>query len=334
MAAFRASLRTLARPLQLSSKLALPARQLHATRVALKKVAADEFDDPFAEEPVDDLFAAAPEPEVEEAPVKPSKHRSDGRLTERERRTRLDTLFAFVEPRVGRTPAEKMPLLRKSVFPQLLHLTMTPEDLHKVSTLMISWKEGNMGTQGKARYDAHGRVRGANPFQSSTSELFSRRACELGIPEHALAVFGDLPKYALPMTLPAARRLLRGLVDANRPFTEVVTTVVLFERHGLSPAQNDFASCALVLGAALKHLEAHPGDANTKLLVEQLVPALEKGLATAEPMPGSPDPREKSLREWLKDAMKNLNAFLEVEEKPRAWLEDWMKRSRFFPSTN
>ncbi|KAJ7051017.1 hypothetical protein C8F01DRAFT_1263498 [Mycena amicta] len=335
----RASFRTLARSATFSS----PSRQLHKTPIVFKKKQASSAlatdDDELFDEPVEDLFSVGGEKKTAStSTAKPPKKKAldqalDRRLSPAQRQKRFTTLVQFVEPRVGRNPTKKSPLLRRTVFPQLLHLAMTAEDLQTISKLMISWKEGNLGTQGKARFDAEGRPKGVNPFDEPTSELFARRCSELGVPEHALAVFGDFPTYALPLTLPAARRLLHSLTAGERPFAEVVIAVALFDVHGLPPATEDFVSCALLLGACVKHLETNPGDKNVKALVAQLVPALQKSLAEAEPIPASRDVREKTLRQWLKDSMKDVNAFLETQGTPREWLELWMAQSRFFSTS-
>ncbi|KAF7290830.1 hypothetical protein MIND_01324200 [Mycena indigotica] len=334
--AARVSFRTLSR----SASFALPARGLHTTPVVLKKKAARatiEEDIDLFDEPVEDLFSSGPEKKASTSAttstaVPSTQERKGRRLDPNERQKRFTQLVQFTEPRVGRNPTKTSPLLRRTVFPQLIHLAMTAEDMKTISNLMISWKEGNLGTQGKARFDANGRPKGVRPFDEPTSELFTRRCSEFGIPEHALTVFGDSPTYALPLTLSAGRRLLRSLIAGERPFVEVVTAAALYEVHGLPSVQEDFASCALLLGACVKHLGSNPLDKKAKALFAQLVPALEKGLADAEPIPASRDVWEKSLREWLKASMKDINASLQTQGKPRDWLELWMSRSRFFPT--
>ncbi|KAF7324735.1 hypothetical protein MKEN_00515200 [Mycena kentingensis (nom. inval.)] len=277
-----------------------------------------------------DLFPGEePDPE----PVLPGGKRTNTPLE------RYERLVEFVTPRVGRAPTEKTPLARRSVFPQLIQLSREPEHLETISKLMISWKEGNLGTQGRARFRKDGKPRGANPFDLPTSELFARRCDELGVPELALKVFGDLPTYALPMTLHAARRLLHSLIAADRPLSEVVTVAALFESHQLPPAVEDYVSCALLTQACIKHLRSEPDDAQTRSLVYKLIQSLENSISAAEPMPTSKDVRDKALRAWTRSALKEIVAFLDAKptddtpewQKPRptSWLEGWMVKSQF-----
>lgn len=149
-------------------------------------------------------------------------------------------------------------------------------------------------------------------------------------------MYGAFPKYALPLTLPAARRLLHGLVAAERPLTDIVTATALYAPHGLPPVNEDLASCALLLSACLKHLKTTEGKARkeTQALVNELVSSLEARLATTAPMPESKDVRDKTVRKWLKSVMLDVNEFLRGNDQPRGWLESWMVQSRFKPSTN
>jgi hypothetical protein len=160
------------------------------------------------------------------------------------------------------------------------------------------------------------------------------RCEELGCPELTLTVFGTYSTYALPLTLPAARRMLHGLITAKRPLTDVTTATALYASHNLPPVYKDLPSCALLLSACLKHLETLEGKKrkDAEELVEALVPELRKRLARSKPMANSRDVRDKTLRGWLKGVLTEVDAFLRAKGQPRMWLEVWMVRSRFVPS--
>jgi hypothetical protein len=110
----------------------------------------------------------------------------------------------------------------------------------------------------------------------------------------------------------------------------------LYTSHGLSPAQYDLPSCALLLSACLRHLKSTDpaGKADTQVLVDALVHALKRGLKKTPPMPESRDVRDKTVRRWLKGVTRDVNEFLRGTETPRDWLESWMVRSRFIPSAS
>ncbi|KAJ6547692.1 hypothetical protein B0H19DRAFT_1166940 [Mycena capillaripes] len=333
--------------------LVLQRRPIHSTPVAFKKkrskaVVEDLFDDEEQWGVVEDLIPTTPR-------EKPSSSTSDAvvastsspiaqltkkiegrRLGPGQRLDRFYTLVRFVKPRIGRHPTKKTPLIRRTVFPQLIQLATTPEHIHIITDLMVTWKEGRLGTQGKARFGPDGKPKGAYPFAEPTSELFARRCEELGIPEHALEVYGAFPKYAFPLTLPAARRLLHGLLVAERPLADIVTATALYAPHGLPPVNEDLASSALLLSACLKHLKTTEGKTRkeTQALVNELVSSLEAQLATTAPMAESRDVRDKTVRKWLKSVMLDVNEFLRGNDQPRGWLESWMMQSRFKPSVN
>ncbi|KAJ6541973.1 hypothetical protein DFH09DRAFT_1041350 [Mycena vulgaris] len=344
----RASLR------QLSRVAILPSRHIHSTPVAFKKKkgskeVVDLFDDEEEWGAVQDLIpsgkpkqapsssavvASTSSPASSPAPIILKKRQ--GSLSKSERLHKYNELVEFVRPRVGRHPTKKSPLVRRSIFPQLIQLAASADHLRTITELMVPWKEGRLGTQGAARFRADGQPKGVNPFDEPTSELFARRCEELGIPEHALEVYGAFATYALPLTLPAARRLLHSLVAAERPLADVLTAAALYTPHGLPPAHDDLPSCALLLAACLRHLKTVGAEgkehADATAAVDELLAALRARLASAEPMPNSRDIRDKTVRLWLKGVMLDVNEFLRGREQPRDWLEAWMARSRFIPS--
>ncbi|KAJ7470924.1 hypothetical protein FB451DRAFT_1399676 [Mycena latifolia] len=339
----------------LSRAAIFPRRQIHTSPIALAKkkkasnaVVDDLFDDEQWGAVEDDLIPSGPTSASSPAVVVststspapaavPKNAKKDRRqhLSPAERRHDFTVLVNFVRPRIGRHPRKKTPLPRRSVFPQLFQLAMTADHLRTITALMIPWKEGRLGTQGKARIGPDGQPKGAHPFDESTSELFARRCAEFGIPEHALEVFGAFSTYGLPLTLPAARRLLHALDTAGRPLSDIVTASVLYGPYGLPPVHEDLPSCALLLSACLRHLKAAEESKErieTQELVEDLIAALRARLQSAEPMPESRDVRDKTVRRWLKAIMRDVNAFLQGTGGERAWLEEWMARSRFLPN--
>ncbi|KAJ6502432.1 hypothetical protein C8R45DRAFT_862318 [Mycena sanguinolenta] len=339
----RASFRLVPRP------ILFPRRHIHSTPIAFAKkkraktVVEDLFDDEEQWGATEDLIPSAPQPSSSKPDPVLASPSPTPRATKKvvglspgERLDRYTTLVRFVKPRIGRNPTKKTPLVRRTVFPQLIQLSTTAEHLQNITDLMVTWKEGRLGTQGKARFGPDGKPKGADPFSESTSELFTRRCGELGVPEHALMVYGEFNKYALPLTVPAARRLLHGLLAKDRPFAEIVTATALYASHGLPSVQQDLPSCALLLSACLRNLKTAEGKEaiETQSLIDALVPSLKKQLKKTTPMPESRDVREKTIRLWLKSIMLDVNEFLRGKEAPREWLESWMARSRFIPSTN
>ncbi|KAF7363546.1 UDG domain-containing protein [Mycena sanguinolenta] len=313
----RASFRLFPRP------VFFPRRQIHSTPMAFAKkkrpktVVQDLFDDEEQWGVTEDLIPSAPQPSLSKpdavlAPTSPTPRATKkdvGRLSPGERLDKYTTLVRFVKPRIGRNPTKKTPLVRRTVFPQLIQLSTTAEHLQTITDLMVTWKEGRLGTQGKARFGPDGKPKGGDPFSESTSELFARRCEELGVPEHALMVYGEFNKYALPLTIPAARRLLHGLLAKDRPFAEIITATALYTSHGLPPVQQDLPSCALLLSACLRNLKTAEGKEaiETQSLIDALVPSLKKQLKKTMPMPESRDVRDKTIRLWLKSIMLDFN---------------------------
>ncbi|KAJ7748747.1 hypothetical protein DFH07DRAFT_560637 [Mycena maculata] len=370
----RSSFRILARPAAIRQIHSTPAFFAKKKKVQAAALADDFFDDEEQWGVVEDLIPTTPEPKSKTkaaptpSPVVAStsveKKPDERRLTPGQRLHRFNTLVGFVRPRIGRHPTKRTPLVRRTVFPQLIQLSTMPEHLHTIAELMAVWKEGRLGTQGRARLGPDGHPKGAHPFDEPTSELFARRCAELGIPEHALAVFGSFATYALPLTLPAARRLLHALLAAQRPLADIATATALYPTYGLPPATEDLPSCALLLAAGLRELKsagagtegakgedgavveeatesegthkAAPAHHKTaEALVYALLPTLQTHLAATPPMPESRDVRDKTVRGWLKGVTRDLNEFLQGRGRERAWLEGWMVRSRFIatPST-
>ncbi|KAF8212104.1 hypothetical protein K438DRAFT_1751653 [Mycena galopus ATCC 62051] len=268
-------------------------RQTHATPVAFAKkkkskaVAEDLFDDEDQWGVTEDLIPSAPQPSSSKPetvvastssstpPPVTLKKKIEGRLSPGQRLDRYTTLVRFVKPRIGRSPTKHTPLVRRTAFTQLIQLSTTPEHLHTITDLMVRGRRVVSELRGKPALDP----------------MFSGRCEELEIPEHALMVYGEFAKYALPLTLPAGRRLLHGLLAKDRPFSEIVTATALYTSHGLRPVHQDLTSCALLLSACLRNLKTAEGKerTETQALVDALVPSLKSQLKKTTPMPESQD---------------------------------------------
>ncbi|CAK5262639.1 unnamed protein product [Mycena citricolor] len=325
-------------------------RNLHRTPVALKKKKpAAAAEDPFENEAeeqwggeVEDLFSSGPsKPKstvVKSIPVATSSATTTEYrgLTPAEREARFQKLYKFVEARIGPKPSVTSSKARRSVFPQLIQLSTTPEHLQSIVALMHPWKNSSLGTQGKARLGADGKPKGVHPYDDATSEHFARRCEELKVPELALKVFGDYSQHGLKLTVPAGRRILHGLVVNERPFEDVITATALYEVYSLPPVHEDLPSSALLLSACLRHLKTAEGaqKRKTQALVNGLLASLEQSLKATPPMAASRDIRDKTIRKWLKSAMLDLSAFLQEKGQAKSWLERWMVQSRFLPVAN
>jgi hypothetical protein len=194
---FKLSLRAVIRP---------GGRQIHSTPVVFKKKKSKAVADDLGDEEwgdVEDLIPVAPisatstptpsnptptrtappaavvaSTSASASTTKPSisRHAKDirKRLPEAERIKRFQALVDFVTPRVGRHPTLTTPLVRRTAFPVLMQLATNAKHMQTITTLMASWKEGRLGTQGKARFGPDGQPKGAEPFIEATSELFAR----------------------------------------------------------------------------------------------------------------------------------------------------------------
>jgi hypothetical protein len=170
----------------------LPRRQIHATPVAFAKkkkqkvVVDDLFDDEEQWGVAEDLISSEPSSSSPDPVAAAStsstpavtlitkKVEEERRLSPGQRLDKFTNLVRFVKPRIGRNPTKKTPLVRRTAFTQLIQLSTTPEHLHTISDLMVTWKEGRLGTQGRARLGPDGKPKGADPFPEHTSELFAR----------------------------------------------------------------------------------------------------------------------------------------------------------------
>ncbi|KAJ7430962.1 hypothetical protein B0H11DRAFT_2389147 [Mycena galericulata] len=293
----RASIRFLSRPGVLAS------RQIHGTSVAFKnhnsQVVVDViFDDEEQWDVVEDLIPTCPTPKT------PSPSSS--------------SIVASKSASISSVSSEAAKIDDRRLSPG--------HRLHKFNAL-VKFKEGHLKTKGKARIGPGGQPKCAHLFSEITSEHFARRCEELGIPEHALAVYGAFVTYVLPLTLAAARRLLHILVAAERTLADIVTTTACYPSYGLPLANEGLPSCALLLSACLRHLKTTEEGKQRKeaeALIAGLVSALER-IAATPPIPASRDVRDKTVRGWLKGVMRDVDELLRGKEQSRGWLEDTVR---------
>ena len=92
------------------------------------------------------------------------------------------------------------------------------------------------------------------PTALSQNLAFIARCDNLKCPTLALQVFGSYAKYALPLTLPAARHLLYSL-NMHGSLSDVMTASALYHVYNLPPVAEDVTSCAIVLNATLKNAQ-------------------------------------------------------------------------------
>ncbi|KAG6838778.1 hypothetical protein C0991_008514, partial [Blastosporella zonata] len=235
-----------------------------------KKRAAVEFEDPFSDEVAEDLIpsqsvstkakasklagagvtkaAPLPKASTSKAPVKAKS----SKLSDKARAAQFAKIVAFITPRIGRHPTLKMPMVRNSAWVHLVQLSTGEQQLDQVSGMFPGW------------------VAAGNKFDHAFSELFVRaypppstlvltlltcvtgRCEELKCPLVALKVYGDFPKYSLPLSLPAARQLLHSL-HTKYPLENVMTAASLYDVYKLPAVSEDLVSASLVAAACFKH---------------------------------------------------------------------------------
>jgi len=115
-----------------------------------------DFEDLFADE--GEILSEIPEELKTPVPVAST---SDAMSASARRQAKFDELLAFMEPRLGKTPSKKLPLIRTSAWSDLFSLATTKEQMEAVVGLMPQWQ-------------ATGRV-----FKESNSELFIRKPFSL-----------------------------------------------------------------------------------------------------------------------------------------------------------
>ncbi|KAG7095513.1 hypothetical protein E1B28_006251 [Marasmius oreades] len=241
-------------------------RCIHTTPIAFKtKENGAIIEEMFDGSPDNDLFSN-PEQTPKAFATKPTSTKSsrisasNKKLTSTERTARFDNLYDSLIPHLtklvpppknpasladpAKDPAyleqralrKKIKPIRHTVWTHLIQLAQTEEELVKVAESFGKWRD--LG----------------HKFDETFAETFVARCESLRCPKLALQVFGDHAKFALPLSLPAARRLLHSL-HANS-LSDVLTASALYHVYSLPPVAEDLPSCALVLRAALKTYRA------------------------------------------------------------------------------
>jgi hypothetical protein len=225
-------------------------------------------------------------------------------------------------------------------------LASTEQQLAQVAELFPKWKDAR------------------REFAPAIAEAFVRRCEELACPRLALQVFGDHSKYALPLSLPAARHLLHSL-HSKHPVQCAIAASALYRLYDLPPVSTDLVSCSLLTSACLKAaMQGAGADSNVKdgelgegtaaldptkvaKMVQKsaetvglaLVPALKTMLKTTRPIragrkakavqvvgAGS-DRNEARGRVWIKWTLAKVEKALEVKGEDVGWLRMWRRRS-------
>jgi len=304
----RSALRSLARPCM--KRAVLTRRAIHLTPVAQKRKSKVVVDDLFGEESQEDgdLFSEQPGSQSSKTPLSTATAEAGqdtvrtSKLSPEARLAQFTKTLDFVKPRIGRHPTEKFPLVRKGTWPYLVQLASSQEQLEQVLEQVPEWNES------------------AGVLDTSFSETLTRRCEELSCPTLALEVFGNISKYGLSLSLPAARQLLHSL-HMEAPIQDTVTAVSLFQVHGLPAAYEDLTSCAMVAAACYK-----AGTPESLELAKKLVPKLQ-ALVEKTPSLTLDTEKSRSLQKptiWTTWALKKVQSGLVKEGKTNVdWLNIW-----------
>ncbi|KAG5723268.1 hypothetical protein E4T56_gene306 [Termitomyces sp. T112] len=313
-------------------------RPLHNTPILLRKKAAVEIEDLFSDEVVGDLIPSEPVPRNKPSPsagpakkavAKPApkassskassvvtaKQKKSRKLSEKDRVARFNQILAFLTPRLGRNATVKTPMVRNSVWVQLVQLATTQQQLETITGMFAGWTETG------------------HKFENSFSELFVRRCEELKCPLLALKVYGECAKYSLPLSLPAARQLLHSL-HQKYPIETVMTAAALYDVHNLPSVSQDIVSASLVASACFKHNSKHSLNVANVLVPQikslfgghQPKPLAEEG---TEQAPASiPGAFSEKPSTWLKWTLKKIDkATYKQKGKRDKAIRRWRERS-------
>ncbi|KAG9311494.1 hypothetical protein JVU11DRAFT_7690 [Chiua virens] len=224
------------------------------------------------------------------------------------REQQFHKLLQFVRDRTGRVKVVKAGQVRATAWLRLFQLASKAEHLEAISEMFPRWRESG------------------SSFSSLDVEMFVRRCEELDCPLLALKVFGDHPKYGLPLSsFPAARTLLHSLYRTY-PLENVIAAVSLFGVNNLSPVTNDPASCAMFYAACLRSKNKH-----ASLLGRDVRIALQTLLNETTPYP---EPKEKNLRArysvkpdiWLLEALRDIKKTKKDQGRGASWITEWLAR--------
>ncbi|KAL0071153.1 hypothetical protein AAF712_001713 [Marasmius tenuissimus] len=298
-------------------------RRIHTTPIVLKKKGSGAVVEDLFDESSDsgDLFGSTEQTSTKQTPKASVSNNAKKytiqaptkKLSSTERQTRFNELYESLVPHLTKlVPPPKNPAslvdpakdpayleqrhlrkqlkpIRHTVWTHLLDLAQTEEDLVKVAELFPKWRDFG------------------HYFVGGFGEHFVARCDNLKCPNLALQVFGNHAKYALPLTLPAARHLLYSL-NAHGSLPDVLTASALYHVYNLPPVAEDVTSCALVLNAALKNAQSVPEATPT---------TGEDEAGTTSATPSAPKHRSASLQ-IARGLLPSLQTLLD-KSKPRSW---------------
>ena len=232
--------------------------------------------------------------------------------------------------RTGRVKVVKAGQIRSTTWLRLFQLASKPEQLEAVAEAFPRWRElgksftllDNEMFIRTFMFDA------CQSVDTHRVPLLTKsgRCTELNCPLLALKVFGDHPKYGLPLSsLSAARTLLHSLYR-KYPLENMIAAVSLFGVNNLSPVTSDPASCAMLYAACLRSNNKH-----ASLLGRDIRIALQKLLMQTTPYA---EPKERFLRArysvkpdlWLLEALKEIKEIKRAQGRGSWWITEWIAK--------
>lgn len=122
-----------------------------------------------------------------------------------------------------------------------------------------------------------------------------------------MEVYGDFAKYNLPLTLPAARRLLHSV--HRTPIQNVMAASALFGVYKLPAAAQDYVSCAFVVEACLRH-----NSEDSVAIAQALLPHLRQLEKTTKIEKVDTVNRENV---WAQKCLENIEKHLKSPPAPK-----------------
>lgn len=231
--------------------------------------------------------------------------------------------------RTGRVRVVKAGQVRATAWLRLFQLASKAEHLEAVVETFPRWRESGKSF---TPLDIEMFVRMSMPdarlvfldtHHVSLLTLIGR--CEeLDCPLLALKVFGDHPKYGLPLSSFSAARILLHSLYQKYPLENVIAAVSLFGINNLPPVTNDPTSCAMLYAACLRSQNKH-----ASLLGKDIRIALQTLLRNTTPYS---EPKEKFLRArhsvkpdvWLLEALRNIKEIKRDQGRGSWWITEWI----------
>jgi hypothetical protein len=257
-----------------------------------------------------------------------SRRAARTKLSPEEQLAQFDQLFEDVSQKIGRRTQTKSPALRNSVWIHLFRLATTPEQLRKVAEIFPQWRESR-----REFNTHHAEMFACKSFARARtiglkSQLYLIGRCdELDTPTLALEVFGNHPKYGIPLSLPAARLLLYSL-HVKYPLQDAITAAALYRVYNLPSISEDLVSCSMLARACF-----NSGSKPSRRVANTLVPHLRTMLESTEPLPTSMGRTLDRPRAWLMATLSEIEkALIDTDPKQDVeWLVSWRRRSEHIP---